>query len=573
MTGGGQWAASGPYIQETGQRRVNDDRRMTGDRQRTTGSQDNPDIQTPRPTTLRRSVSAAAHKVFRRTLGNPEYNSYLYSSILTKQTDMHPNVLLCSALFPGLAASAQSAAQNPRPEQARRPNVLFILADDLGYGDLSCYGQRKFRTPHIDSLAAAGMRFTQCYAGTTVSAPSRSCLLTGTHSGHTAVRGNIELPPEGQYPLPEGAAALFLNFKKAGYATGVFGKWGLGFVGTTGEPARQGVDRFYGFNCQLLAHSYYPDHLWSDSLRVELADNTDAIPYGQGSYAPDLIHAQALDFIDTAAPDGPFFLFYPTTIPHAELIVPQDSIIDRFRGLYPETPYVGTDSGKSFRKGGYCSQAYPRATFAAMVARLDRYVGELVQKLRDKGLYDNTVIIFASDNGPHREGGADPVFFDSNGIYRGYKRDLYEGGIRVPMIVAWPGHVAAGAETDFMCAFWDLPATFGELLGGRPAGGDGISLLPLLENRAGQREHDHLYFGFMEKNGREAVRRGPWKLLHLDIRTDNPRYELYNIDADPSERHDVLDEHPAIAAELKTLMRQAYTPDPAWPLFGDRAVQ
>lgn len=485
---------------------------------------------------------------------------------------MNQHLLFGGLLLTGLAGADRTSAQNSAPQTQRRPNVVFILADDLGYGDLSCYGQQKFRTPHIDALAAAGMRFTQCYAGTTVSAPSRSCLLTATHSGHTPVRGNIELPPEGQYPLPEGAATLFLNFKKAGYTTGAFGKWGLGFIGSTGDPARQGIDRFYGFNCQLLAHSYYPDHLWDNDRRIELTDNTDAVPYGEGSYAPDLIHTEALTFIDRAAEQGPFFLFYPTTIPHAELIVPQDSIIERFRGRYPETPYVGIDSGESFRRGGYCSQSSPRATFAAMVTRLDHYVGQLVRKLKEKDVYDNTIIIFASDNGPHREGGADPDFFDSNGIYRGYKRDLYEGGIRVPMIVAWPGHVTPGTQTDFMCAFWDLPATFGELLacGAETGQNDGVSLLPLLENRAGQQEHDFLYFEFMELNGRQAVRRGPWKLIHLDIRTENPRYELYNLDDDPSERHDLSDDYPAITAELKALMRQAHTPDPAWPLFGER---
>ena len=481
---------------------------------------------------------------------------------------MKTNLLFGCSLLAGAATAAQCTG--PARKAAPRPNILFILADDLGYGDLGCYGQQRFATPHIDSLAAAGMRFTQCYAGTTVSAPSRSCLLTGTHSGHTPVRGNIELPPEGQYPLPEGAAGLFLALREAGYATGVFGKWGLGAVGSTGDPARQGVDRFYGYNCQLLAHSYYPDHLWSDSLRVELPDNTDDTPYGSGSYAPDLIHREALRFLDAQRPDRPFLLFYPTTIPHAELIVPEDSLMQRLRGRFDETPYRGDDAGSPyFRKGGYCSQTHPRAAFAAMVMRLDRYVGELVGRLRAKGLADNTLILFASDNGPHMEGGADPDFFDSNGPLRGYKRDLYEGGIRVPMIAVWPGRIAPGTTTDFPCAFWDLPRTFAEAAGTETPCDDGISLLPLLSGRPGdQQPHDLFYFEFMELDGRQALRRGPWELLHLDIRSDAPRYELYDLDADPAERRDLAAERPDKVEELKALMREAHTDDPAWPLFG-----
>ncbi len=381
----------------------------------------------------------------------------------------------------------------------------------------------------------------------------------------------VELQPEGQYPLPDDAASLFLGLKQAGYRTGAFGKWGLGFIGSTGDPARQGVDRFYGYNCQLLAHSYYPDHLWSDAERVELEDNTDAVPYGQGTYAPDLIHAEALRFIDEQQADEPFMLFYPTTIPHAELIIPEDSIMQRFRGMYPETPYKGCDSGPGFRHGGYCSQTHPRAAFAAMVTRLDHYVGELVEKLREKGMLENTLIVFASDNGPHMEGGADPDFFDSNGILRGYKRDLYEGGIRVPMIAVWPGHIAPGTTTDFACAFWDIPFTFADAAGAQAPEGDGVSLLPLLEGREGiQQQHDHLYFEFMELGGRQAVRQGPWKLLHLGIRSQEPRWELYNIDEDPSEQHDLAAEHPEKVEELRALMVREHVDDPAWPLFGKK---
>lgn len=469
-----------------------------------------------------------------------------------------------------LAAAGSALAGCAQNQETARPNVVFILADDLGWGDLSCYGQQKFETPNIDALAQRGMLFTQCYSGTTVSAPSRSCLITGTHSGHTYIRGNLRMPPEGQFPLPEGAETIFHDFRNAGYTTGAFGKWGLGPVGSTGDPNEQGVDKFFGYNCQTLAHSYYPDHLWDNGTKVVLEDNVDEIPYGEGSYSADLIHDQALEFMEGAVAEGkPFFMWYPTTIPHAELIVPQDSIIAKFKGKYPETPYKGEDLGDPrFRIGGYCSQEYPHATFAAMVTRLDHYVGEIVQKLKDLGVYDNTIIIFSSDNGPHQEGGADPDFFDSNGPWKGYKRDLYEGGIRVPMIVQWPGHIAEGGRTDFMCSFWDMMPTFRTILNpdSETDGLDGISLLPLLEGRDGQKEHEYLYFEFAERMS-QAARKGPWKLIRLDIEGDNDRYELYNIDSDPGEEHDLAAEHPDKVKELKAIMTEAHVPNSNFPLF------
>lgn len=483
---------------------------------------------------------------------------------------MNQKLLMGSALLIGVVGTQQSFAQKKKTQEPKKPNVVFILADDLGYGDLSCYGQEKFETPNIDQLAQNGMRFTQCYSGTTVSAPSRSCLLTGTHSGHTAIRGNVELQPEGQFPLPADSRTIFHIFKDAGYKTAAFGKWGLGFVGSEGDPQKQGVDQFYGYNCQLLAHSYYPDHLWDNDKRVELKDNVVEVEYGKGTYSQDLIHSKALDFLDKTSKDEPFFMFYPTIIPHAELIVPEDSIIKKFRGKYPEKPYRGTEPGNpGFRKGGYCSQFYPHATFAAMIYRLDVYVGQIVQKLKDMGIYDNTIIIFASDNGPHMEGGADPDFFNSNGMWRGYKRDLYEGGIRVPMIISWPGNVEPSTETNFMCSFWDVMPTFEEMLNPKAKikEMDGVSMLPLLKNQKGQKEHEYLYFEFMEMNGRQAVRKGPWKLVHMNIRGDKPYFELYNLASDPSEKHNVLDKYPEKVNELKAIMTEAHVDDPNWPLF------
>ncbi len=482
-------------------------------------------------------------------------------------------------------AALASGACSPKGLPPAPPNIVFILADDLGWGDLSCYGQKLFSTPNIDGLAADGIRFTQCYSGTSVSAPSRSCLLTGMHSGHTPIRGNLELAPEGQYPLPEGIATIFSDMKKAGYRTGAFGKWGLGYIGTSGEPSRQGIDEFYGFNCQKLAHSYYADHIWHNARRIDLPDNTDSIPYGEGTYVPDLIHRKALEFLDDSVKEGqPFFLWYPTTIPHAELIAPKDSILQRFIGAFPETPYSGTDEGPGFRTGGYCSQEYPRATFAAMVSRLDVYVGEIIARLKALGVYDNTLIIFSSDNGPHREGGADPDFFDSNGPWRGYKRDLYEGGIRVPMIVSWSGRTGRGKSSDLLCTFWDLMPTLRELAGitddspggsgdspeglsVSPGGMDGISLLPLLAGREGQREHEYLYFEFQESGGRQAVRKGDWKAVRLNVRSEETKYELYDLADDPGETRDLSAQRPDILATLKSIMEQAHTPNPDFPLL------
>ena len=486
---------------------------------------------------------------------------------------MNDKLLKAGALLTAGGALAGCAQK----QEAPRPNVVFILADDLGWGDLGCYGQQLIETPNIDALARAGVRFTQCYSGTAVSAPSRSCLLTGTHSGHTAIRGNLPAKgrpgiPEGQQELPAGSRTIFHDFREAGYRTGAFGKWGLGYITTEGNPAAQGVDEFFGYNCQTLAHSYYPDHLWENDTKILLEDNVPEIPYGQGTYSADLIHQKSLEFMEKAVADGkPFFMWYPTTIPHAELIVPEDEIIQKYRAKFPEeTPWAGQDQGHPrFRIGGYGSCAEPHATFAAMVTRLDKYVGELVAKLKELGVYDNTIILFASDNGPHQEGGADPDFFNSNGPWRGYKRDLYEGGVRVPMIVSWPGHIAPGTDSDFMCTFWDMMPTFRTVLdhNAQVADMDGISLLPLLEGRPkDQTEHDFLYFEFAERNS-QAARIGPWKLVRLGINSESDHYELYNLDEDPAEEHDVIADHPDQVEALKAVLAREHVPNHIFPLF------
>lgn len=445
----------------------------------------------------------------------------------------------------------------------QKPNVVFIIADDLGYADLSCFGQKKFQTPNIDNLALNGLRCTNTYSGTTVSAPSRASLMTGLHTGHTPIRGNKELAPEGQFPLPEDTYSLFTLFKSAGYKTGAFGKWGLGQPGSVGDPNNQGVDDFFGYNCQLLAHNYYPDHLWHNQTRIELPDNDNG---AFGTYSQDLIQKYTINFIRENK-DEPFFLFVPTVVPHAELIVPEDSIIQYFRGRFEEEPHQGTDSGPHFRKGGYMSQDYPNAMYAAMVTRLDNYVGEIVGELKKQGVYENTLIIFTSDNGPHQEGGNNPDFFNSNGVFRGYKRDLYEGGIKVPTVVSWIQNVPAGEQTNLTYAFWDYLPTFAELLDLNIEHEiDGISVMPTLLGQEGQKEHDYFYFEFQELGGRQAVVKDNWKLLHQNIRSGGT-FELYNLASDPGENHNVIELYPERADALKDIMRNARTEDENWKLF------
>lgn len=462
---------------------------------------------------------------------------------------------IATSILVGSAVATLSSQQ--------KPNVVFIVTDDLGYGDLSCFGQEKFLTPNIDQLALNGIRFTNSYSGTTVSAPSRASLLTGLHTGHTPIRGNKEIQPEGQMPLPSNIYTIFTLFKYAGYTTGAFGKWGLGYPGSSGDPINQNVDHFFGYNCQRMAHNYYPSHLWDNNTRVDFPENDNG---NFGTFSQDLIQEKTLQFIEDQS-NKPFFLFVPIVLPHAELVVPEDSIIINLRGKYPETPYKGVDEGPDFRKGGYMSQDQPRATHAAMVKRIDTYVAQIVDKLKEEGVLENSIIIFTSDNGPHREGGADPDFFNSNSIYRGYKRDLYEGGIRVPTIISWQAKIDEGKESNYPFAFWDWLPTFADILNTElKSETDGISILPTLTGEGEQSQRDFFYFEFQEMGGKQAVIKGNWKLLHLDIRNGG-RYELYNIASDPSENHNVIDKFPKKAKELKAIIKRARTEDPEWPLY------
>ncbi|SHJ06615.1 arylsulfatase [Pseudozobellia thermophila] len=440
-----------------------------------------------------------------------------------------------------------------------KPNIVYILADDLGYGDLSVYGQEKFSTPNIDKLAKEGMLFTQHYSGSTVCAPSRSALLTGMHTGHTVVRGNKEIMPEGQYPMPDNTFTLAEAMKEAGYTTGAFGKWGLGFPGSEGDPLNQGFDTFFGYNCQRLGHNYYPRHLWANKDSLVLEGNAGK---KKETYAPALIHKKTLEFIELNK-DNPFFLYVASIIPHAELAAPEE-LMEKYRGkLLPEKEYEGVDDGPEYRTGPYESQKETHAAFAAMVHLLDIQVGEIVEKLEKLGIADNTMVIFTSDNGPHTEGGADPEYFDSNGPFRGTKRDLYEGGIRVPMIAKWPGRIQPGTKSDHVSAFWDVFPTFSDIAGiDAPKGIDGISFLPeLLGDTVGQREHDYLYWEFHEKGGRQAIRKGNWKAVKYNVfDASNNKIQLYDLGADLSEQNDVADKHPEIVEEMKALFSEARTP-------------
>lgn len=459
-------------------------------------------------------------------------------------------------------------AQNQRVSAAPRPNIIFILADDLGYGDLGVYGQKLIKTPNLDRMAAEGVRFTQFYAGTAVCAPSRSALMTGQHTGHTYIRGNRRVEPEGQQPLPDSVVTMAEILQQAGYATAAFGKWGLGPVGSPGDPNKQGFDRFYGYNCQTLAHRYYPNHLWNNGQKIVLEGNENLTR--QKQYAPDLIQQQALEFVKASDARKPFFLFLPYILPHAELLVPNDSILAYYKGKFPEKPYQGIDYGSKATGGGYASQEYPRATYAAMVTRLDLYVGQLLKVLKEKGLDQNTLVIFSSDNGPHHEGGGDPAFFNSNSGFRGFKRDLYEGGIREPMIARWPGTLKAGTQNDFIGAFWDLLPTFAELAGAKPPTGiDGLSFLPALTGKGTQKQHDFLYWEFHENGGRQAIRQGNWKAVRLNVNTSpNGQVELYDLAKDPGETANLAAKHPDKARQLAQLMSQSHVPSALFP-FGE----
>lgn len=427
-----------------------------------------------------------------------------------------------------------------------RPNVIYLLCDDMGYSDIEAYGQQMISTPNLTRLVNDGMSFTQFYASTAVSAPSRASLMTGQHTGHTKIRGNKEIQPEGQEPLDPNVETIGNLFQQNGYVTGCFGKWGMGYPGSGGEANDMGFDVFYGYNCQRKAHSYYPEYLWNNKEKVQLGGN---------SYSQDLIHQEALKFIRDNA-DKAFFGYFTYTIPHAELTQPQDSIVAMYDGKFYEP-------NQWYDDGDYGTALNPRTQFAAMITRLDTYVGQIIAELERLGIAEKTLFIFTSDNGPHNEGGADPTFFNTEERLRGLKRALYEGGMRVPFIAYWPGTIEAGAISHIQAAGWDMMPTFVELLGEdtnwRDEAMDGLSILPTLTGKGTQQEHEFLYWEFHEENGRQAVRAGDWKLIRQNIKNGNPTHELYNIAEDPHEDNDLAATNPDKVEELKAIMDREHT--------------
>lgn len=443
------------------------------------------------------------------------------------------------------------------------PNVVFILADDLGYGDLGCYGQSKFQTPNIDKLANEGMRFTQHYAGAPVCAPSRCALLTAKHTGHATIRGNKKVSKEGDYPLSDSDFILHQLYKSQGYVTGVFGKWGLGYPGSSGDVMKNGVDVFFGYYGHLAAHNYYPEYLWNNNQRVLIGEN---VHFSNKVYAPSMIQDSVLAFIESNK-NHPFFLYLSTIIPHAELAAPA-SYVSVFTGKFEkETPYKGIKTIKvATRFGAYDAQKTPKAAYAAMITLLDDHVGEIVKKLKDAGVYENTIIVFTSDNGPHKEGGANPDYFNSSGGLRGYKRDLYEGGIRVPLIINWPGKIKPG-NTDIISGNWDLMPTLAEILHTAPPEKiDGISLYSTIFGQPeSQKKHPYLYWEFHEQGGKQAIRMGKWKAIKLNVKHPSKAYvELYDMEKDVSEGTDVSAQYPEVLKELKELMNKEHTPNAAF---------
>ena len=434
-----------------------------------------------------------------------------------------------------------------------RPNIVLIQADDLGYGDLSAYGQARFETPVLDRLAREGIRFTQYYAGSTVCAPSRATLMTGRHTGHAWIRGNGDIPLR-----PEDVTVAEI-LKDAGYRTAVIGKWGLGSPGTTGMPDRQGFDDAFGFLDHRHAHRQYTDHLWRNGERIAVDLDRD--------YVNDLFTRETVAFIKRDD-QRPFFVYLNYTVPHAELRAPDDQVAG-FRGRFPEQPFANPPADQR-RSGahpdapslGYRSQAQPHAAFAAMITRMDRDIGRLVETIRARGIERQTLLLFISDNGPHREGGADPVFFKSAGGLRGIKRDLYEGGIRVPMIARWVGTIPAGRVSNHPWAHWDVLPTLAEFAGARlPEGLDGMSMSRALRDRP-QPTHSFFYWEFHERGFQQAVRMGRWKAIRMKVGTP---LELYDLEADPVEQHNVATENAAVIAKIEEYLKTARTESDRWP--------
>lgn len=491
---------------------------------------------------------------------------------------------------------AAAPSMMAKPAKSARPNIIYIMCDDMGYGDLGCYGQPYISTPNIDRMARDGMRFTQAYAGAPVSAPSRACMMTGQHSGHTEVRGNKEYWADskpvfygrnrdysvvGQHPYDPRHVILPEIMKDNGYRTGMFGKWAGGYEGSVSTPDKRGVDEFFGYICQFQAHLYYPNFLNEYSRtrgdtavsRVVLDDNIAHPMFGKDyrkrtAYSADLIHRRALQWLDAQDGRKPFFGVFTYTLPHAELVQPDDSLVEAYKKkFFTDRTWGGQENSR------YNAVEHTHAQFAAMITRLDAYVGQIMAKLEEKGLADNTLVIFTSDNGPHEEGGADPTFFGRDGKLRGLKRQCYEGGIRIPFIARWPGRIAAGTVNDLQVAFYDLMPTFCELTGVKnyvrkyankalPVDHfDGVSFAPtLLGKNEAQQRHEYLYWEFAETD-QIGVRMGDWKLI---VVKGTPR--LYDLSVDLHEDNDIADRHPDIVRKMVEIIKREHVDNPLFPI-------
>ena len=476
-------------------------------------------------------------------------------------------------------------------QDTQKPNILYIMCDDLGYNDLACYGQQYINTPHLDRMAREGMRFTQAYAGSPVSAPSRASFMTGQHTGHTEVRGNKEYWRDvpminlgvneefsrvGQHPYDPEHVILPEIMKDNGYTTGMFGKWAGGYEGSVSTPDKRGIDEYYGYVCQYQAHLYYPNFLnrYSKSkgdtavVRIIMEENIHHPQHGEGysnrtQYSADMIHQAALEWIDSQNGKQPFFGVLTYTLPHAELVQPEDSILQYYKEKFTEDKdWISPHWSR------YNTSLHAHAQFAAMVTRLDTYVGEVLAKLKEKGFDKNTLVIFTSDNGPHMEGGADPDFFGYNAILRGTKRQTHEGGVRVPFIAWWPGQVPAGVENPHQLAFYDVMPTFCDLAGVDDYVAkytnknkendyfDGLSFAPTLLGKAEQKEHEFLYWEFEETN-QVAVRMGDWKMVSKDGKP-----HLYDLSKDVHEDNDIAEQHPEIVKQMVEIAHSQHTESP-----------
>lgn len=506
------------------------------------------------------------------------------------QTTINTEAMESKLFWAGIGAiAATMSATAATPESGNRPNILYIMCDDMGYGDLGCYGQQIISTPNIDSLARQGMRFTQAYAGSPVSAPSRATFMTGQHSGHTRVRGNkeywqsvpmvaygnnLDFSVVGQEPYDTAHVIIPEIFKDNGYTTGMFGKWAGGYEGSASTPDKRGIDEYFGYLCQFQAHLYYPNFLnrYSSSMgdtatiRIPLGSNINYPMYGpeyalRDQYSADIIHEKALEWLDNRTPGEPFLGIFTYTLPHAELRQPEDSIYQAYATRFEaegEHNFRGNEGSR------YNPTDHAHTQFAAMITRLDTQVGEIMAKLEEKGLADNTVLIFTSDNGPHEEGGADPAYFNRDGLLKGLKRSTHEGGIRVPFIVRWPDKIAPGQVSDKQFAFYDLMPTFCDIAGIENYEEryrnpelvndwfDGISIYPTLTGQGEQKDHDALFWEFHETN-MLGVRQGDWKLV-----VQNGKCRLYNLAEDIHEDNDLSEKYPEKVEELKAIIHREH---------------